>query len=134
MESGPSTARLSQELDGLQAVARLSRGILGDFHAPGDHLDELGLDPGPHERGQADSQVPARGPYRPIHLHRFLADLNDDQISDIEDITQLTAPYFNTFPPDPNYSERKDFNGDGVIDIEDITRLTPPVFNSTCTP
>jgi FtsP/CotA-like multicopper oxidase with cupredoxin domain len=65
---------------------------------------------------------------------RWPAGLNDDQIIDIEDIVQLTPPYFNTFPPNPNYSIRKDFNGDGVIDIEDITRLTPPTFNQVCTP
>jgi hypothetical protein len=65
---------------------------------------------------------------------RWPADLNDDQISDIEDMTQLTPPFFNTFPPDPNYGERNDFNGDGVIDIEDVTRLTPPTFNQVCVP
>ncbi len=62
------------------------------------------------------------------------ADLNDDQTSDILDIVKLTPPYFNTSPPDPNYSPRKDFNGDSAINILDIVRMTPPVFNSQCTP
>jgi hypothetical protein len=61
-------------------------------------------------------------------------DVNDDQIDDIQDITELTPPYFNAASPNPNYSTRKDFNGDRVIDIEDIVQLTPPVFGTICTP
>ena len=46
-----------------------------------------------------------------------------DGTVNILDIVQLTPPVFNTSPPDPNYSIRKDFNGDSVINILDIVRL-----------
>lgn len=57
-----------------------------------------------------------------------------DRAVNILDMVQLTAPYFNTSPPDPNYSERRDLNGDGSINILDVVRLGPPMFNQTCTP
>lgn len=61
-------------------------------------------------------------------------DFNDDQTADVLDIVQLTPPYFNASPPDPNYSARKDFNADAILDVLDIVQLTPPVFNTSCTP
>ena len=63
---------------------------------------------------------------------RWPADLDDSQWVNILDIVQLTPPVFNTSPPNPNYSIRKDFNGDGAINILDIVRLTPPMFNQSC--
>lgn len=57
-----------------------------------------------------------------------------DGVVDILDIVQLTPPFFNSSPPDPNYLARKDFNADGSIDILDMVRLTPPVFNTSCAP
>lgn len=64
---------------------------------------------------------------------RWPADLDDNQTVNILDVLQLTPPVFNTSPPDPNYSTRKDLNGDGAINILDILRQTPPVFNQSCT-
>ena len=65
---------------------------------------------------------------------RWPADFDDDQTVDILDIVQLTPPAFNTSPPNPNYSVRKDIAPDGAINILDIVHLTPPVFNTRCTP
>jgi uncharacterized cupredoxin-like copper-binding protein len=61
-------------------------------------------------------------------------DFNDDQAVNILDVFRLTPPVFNSSPPDPDYSQRKDLNADGTINIVDIFRLTPPVFNTSCTP
>lgn len=61
-------------------------------------------------------------------------DFDDNQTVNILDFVKLTPPVFNTSPPDPNYSTRKDLNGDSAINILDIVRLTPPVFNQSCAP
>jgi hypothetical protein len=61
-------------------------------------------------------------------------DFDDNQWVNILDIFKITPPVFNTRPPSPNYSVRKDLNADGWINILDFFRMTPPVFNSTCTP
>jgi hypothetical protein len=61
-------------------------------------------------------------------------DFNMSRSINILDIVQLTPPVFNSAPPNPNYSKRKDLTADGSINILDIVLLTPPAFNANCTP
>lgn len=61
-------------------------------------------------------------------------DFDKSRKVDILDIVQLTPPVFNTAPPNPNYTKRKDLDANNKIDILDIVQLTPPVFNTSCTP
>ncbi len=50
----------------------------------------------------------------------------------ILDAVEMTPPVFDSQPPDPNYTIRKDFDANGWINILDFLRIAPPVFNSTC--
>ena len=53
-------------------------------------------------------------------VHTTLGYGKHDGTVNILDIVQLTPPVFNTSPPDPNYSTRKDFNGDGTVEFSDF--------------
>jgi YVTN family beta-propeller protein len=55
-----------------------------------------------------------------------------DGTVNVLDVVQLTPPVFNSSPPNPNYSLRKDFNADGSVNILDVVRVTPPVFGTSC--
>jgi hypothetical protein len=59
-------------------------------------------------------------------------DFNDDQKSNVLDVSQFSSR-FNSISPGPPYTPRYDFNGDGHINVLDVSRFSA-LFGKSCSP